>query len=71
MLRTDKLETRLEYLENELEKIKEIRKKFDMQDCDLLYKKQLQIDIDGETESIGASILRDQNFKLDESLSAS
>ena len=37
VLRTDKLETRLEYLDNELTKITEMRKQFDMPDCDILY----------------------------------
>ena len=59
VLQTDKLETRLEYLENELGKIKEMREKFEIPDCNLIYKKQLQIDIDGEVEEIGASIMRD------------
>ena len=41
VLQTDKLETRLEYLENELGKIKEIREKFDKPDCNLVYQKKL------------------------------
>jgi len=41
VLQTDKLETRLEYLENELGRIKELREQFDMPDCNMVYKKQL------------------------------
>ena len=41
VLQTDKLETRLEYLENELGKIQEMREQFDMPDCNMIYKKQL------------------------------
>ena len=41
VLQTDKLETRLEYLENELSKIKELREQFDMPDCNMIYNKQL------------------------------
>ena len=41
VLQTDKLETRLDYLEIELGKIKEMREQFNMPDCNLVYKKQL------------------------------
>ena len=68
VLQTDKLETRLEYLENELGKIKEMREQFDMPDCNMIYNKQLQIDVDGEVNVIGASIMRDQSFQFDQSL---
>ena len=36
-----------------------------MPDLNIVYKKQLQIDIDGEVDEIGASIMRDQSFQLD------
>ena len=36
-----------------------------MPDCNLIYNKQLQIDVDGEVDLIGASIMRDQSFQLD------
>jgi 3-oxoacyl-ACP reductase-like protein len=39
VLQTDRLEIRLDYLENELGKIKELREQFDMPDCNLVYKK--------------------------------
>jgi len=39
-----------------------LRDQFDIPNCNLIYKKQLQIDIDGDVAEIGASIMRDQNF---------
>ena len=70
VLQTDSLETRLDYLENELNKIKELRDQFDIPDCNLVYPKKLQIDIDGQAEEIGASINRDHSFQLDNSLAS-
>ena len=37
VLQTDKLELRLEYLEDELTKIKELRDQFSIPDCNLVY----------------------------------
>ena len=60
VLQTDKLELRLEYLESELLKIKELKQQFDIPDCNMVYKKRLELDLDGETTEIGASIIHDQ-----------
>ena len=59
VLQTGKLETRLDHLETELTKIKDMREQIYQPECHLVYKKQLQIDIDGKVEYIGASILND------------
>ena len=41
VLHTDKIELRLEYLENELGRIKELKEQFEQPDCNLVYKKKL------------------------------
>lgn len=70
VLDTDKLESRLEYLENEVGRINELKEQFDMPDCNLVYKKKLQIDIDGDAEEIGASIMLDANVQIDPSIAS-
>ena len=62
VLQTDKLEFRLDYLEKELKKIKEMREVSEIPDCNLIYTKQLQLDIDGEVEEIKASIATDKKI---------
>lgn len=37
-------------------RIKELKEQFDMPDCNLIYRKKLQIDIDGDVDEISASI---------------
>lgn len=41
VLQTDKLELRLDYLEGEMAKLKELRNQFDIPECNLVYTKQL------------------------------
>ena len=60
VLQTDKLEMRLDYLEDELIKIKELRDQFDIPNCNLIYQKRLQIDLDGDITEIAASVNHDQ-----------
>ena len=60
VLQTGKLESRLDYLEIELNRIKDMREQFDHRDSHLMYHKQLPIDIDGEVVHIGASIANDK-----------
>ena len=62
ILQTDKLEFRLDYLEKELNKIKEMREISEIPDCNIMYTKQLQLDIDGEVEEIKASITTDKTL---------
>ena len=62
ILQTDKLEFRLDYLEKELTKIKEMREISEIPDCNIMYTKQLQLDIDGEVEEIKASITTDKTL---------
>ena len=48
VLQTDKLEKRLSYLENELRKYKEMHEKIHIPQCNIVYTKQIQLNIDGE-----------------------
>lgn len=68
VLQTDKLEERIGYLESELRKVKEMREQFNMPDCNLVYKKQLQVNIEGDVQVISASIRNDMKEQLNKPL---
>lgn len=61
VLQTDRAESRIAHLEAELSKIRERKDQFDQPDCNLVYAKQLQINIDGDVASISASVKKDQS----------
>ena len=59
VLETDKLENRLGHLEEVLLEIKELKAKSEVDEGDMVYQKALQIDTDGMTMEILASVQHD------------